>query len=105
MDAQPPLEAQESPAYAFLVNYNTDAGTPALAAMLKHGLTVRVAKRPIEVGGKVHPRGTLVITRRNNEVHWNGIESLLNTWTQRPGLDVTRLESGMVDGGPDFGRI
>ena len=103
MDAQPALETQESPAYAFLVSYNTDAGTPALAAMLKHGLTVRVAKRPIEVGGKVHPRGTLVITRRNNEAHWNGIETLLNTWTQRPGLDITRLESGMVDGGPDLG--
>ena len=104
MDAQPALEAQESPAYAFLVSYNTDAGTPALAAMLKHGLTVRVAKRPIEVGGKVHPRGTLVVTRRNNEAHWDGIEGHLSDWTQRPGMEVTRLESGMVDGGPDWAR-
>ena len=103
MKAQPALDVQETPAYAYLVSYQTDAGTPALAAMLKQGFTVRVAKRPIEVGDKVHPRGTLVITRRNNEAQWNGIESLLNTWTQRPGLDITRLESGMVDGGPDLG--
>ena len=102
-DGMPALEVQEAPAYAYLVSYHTDAGTPALAAMLKHGLTVRVAKRPIDVGGVVHPRGTLVVTRRNNEAHWDGIEGHLSDWTQRPGMEVTRLESGMVDGGPDLG--
>ena len=45
--------------------------------MLKQGLTVRVAKRPIEVGGGC-TLGHVGHHRRNNEAHWDGIEGHLN---------------------------
>ena len=94
----------ETPAYAYLVSYATDAGTPVLAQMLQKGLVVRVAKRAIEVQGKTYPPGTLVVTRRNNEAHWSDIDRHMAQWMEgQLGVEVARLESGMVASGPDLG--
>ena len=41
----------EGPAYAYLLHYQTDSGTPILANLLKQGHVVRVAKRPMVIDG------------------------------------------------------
>ena len=38
-------------AYAYVLDYHTDLGTPVLARLLQDGVTARVAKRPIVSGG------------------------------------------------------
>ena len=94
----------EGPAYAYVVHYRTDLGTPILAALLKDGATVRVAKRPIVANGETYPRGSLVVTRRNNEALWAEMGARIAELTaDMPGVQVGRLESGMVDSGPDLG--
>ena len=62
----------EGTAYAYVLDYNTDLGTPVLARLLQDGVTARVAKRPIVANGTTYPRGSVVITRRNNEALWDG---------------------------------
>ena len=94
----------EGTAYAYVLDYNTDLGTPVLARLLQDGVTARVAKRPIVANGTTYPRGSVVITRRNNEALWDGMAARLTELaTGVPGLTVGRLESGMVDEGPDLG--
>ena len=94
----------EGPAYAYVLDYHTDLGTPVLADLLKAGVTARVLKRPIEVDGTTFPRGAIVITRRNNEALWTDMAARLTDLTSDvPGLTVARLESGMVTSGPDLG--
>ena len=94
----------EGPAYAYVLDYKTDLGTPVLAALLRDGVTARVAKRPIVANGTTYPRGSVVITRRNNEALWDGMGQRLTKLTSdMPGMTVGRLESGMVDAGPDLG--
>ncbi len=95
---------ESAPAYAHLLHYQTDLGTPALASLLNAGVVVRVARRPILVQGVTHPRGTLVITRRNNETLWPDIEGILDeACLGIPGIQRTRLSSGLVTEGPDLG--
>ncbi len=99
-----PVLKGETPAYAYVLHYNTDLGTPVLAALLKAGTTLRVVKRPIEANGATYPRGSIVLTRRNNEALWAGMADRLTALTaNHPGLTVARLESGMVTSGPDLG--
>ena len=94
----------EGPAYAYVLHYHTDLGTPVLAGLLKAGVTARVVKRPIEVDGTTFPRGAVVITRRNNEALWPDMAARLTDLTANvPGMTVARLESGMVTSGPDLG--
>ena len=94
----------DGPGYAFIIDYHTDLGTPVLAELLNKGIVVRLAKRPIVANGTTYPQGSLVITRRNNEAHWDDMAENLKSWTQGvPGLHVGRLESGMVEYGPDLG--
>ena len=57
----------DGPGYAYILNYQTDLGTPVLAQLLNHGVVVRLTKRPIVANGTTYPQGSLVITRRNNE--------------------------------------
>ena len=76
-----------------------------LARLLQDGVTAQVAKRPIVSGGTTYPRGSVVITRRNNEALWDGMAARLTELaTGVPGLKVGRLESGMVDEGPIWAR-
>ena len=94
----------EAPAYAYVLDYSTDLGTPVLAALLNEGVTARLVKRPIEVGGATYPRGSIVVTRRNNEALWPTMAQRLEQLTAGlPGMEVARLESGMVTSGPDLG--
>ena len=103
-EVTPPSLDGEGPAYAYVLHYHTDLGTPVLADLLKAGVTARVVKRPIEVDGTTFPRGAVVITRRNNEALWSDMAASLTDLTANvPGMTVARLESGMVTAGPDLG--
>jgi len=104
VEPAPFVDAAENPAYAYVLDYATDLGTPALARLLREGVVVRVAKRPLVANGTSHPRGALVVTRRNNETHWYRMADLLAEACEGiPGVKVSRLESGLVSEGPDLG--
>ena len=96
--------AGDEPVYAYAIHYDTDLGTPVLAGLLKEGVLVRVAKRPVVMEGETWPRGTLVVTRRNNEALWDGMAARIEALAEGvAGVRVGRWASGMVDSGPDLG--
>ena len=70
--------AGDEPVYAYAIHYDTDLGTPVLAGLLKEDVLVRVAKRPVVMEGETWPRGTLVVTRRNNEALWDGMAARID---------------------------
>lgn len=96
--------ADEDPVYAYAIHYNTDMGTPVLAGMLQEGVLVRVAKRPLTLEGETWPRGSLIVTRRNNEALWADMDDRIARLVDGvPGVRVGRLATGMVESGPDLG--
>ena len=96
--------ADEAPVYAYAIHYNTDMGTPVLAGMLQEGVLVRVAKRPLTLEGETWPRGSLIVTRRNNETLWADMDDRIARLVDGvPGVRVGRLATGMVESGPDLG--
>ena len=96
--------ADEAPVYAYAIHYHTDLGTPVLAGMLQEGVLVRVAKRPLTLKGETWPRGSLIVTRRNNEALWADMDDRIARLVDGvPGVRVGRLATGMVESGPDLG--
>jgi len=93
----------ESP-YAWVIDYKTDEGTTLLAQLLKNGVVVRVADSPFTSEGIDFDRGTLVITKRNNEALLDEIASMLEAGDRDiAGLRVTEVRSGLSEAGPDLG--
>ncbi|MDE0918396.1 MAG: zinc carboxypeptidase, partial [Flavobacteriales bacterium] len=93
----------ESP-YAWVIDYKTDEGTTLLAQLLKNGVVVRVADSPFTSEGIEFDRGTLLITKRNNEALLDDIVSMLEVGEREiAGLRVTEVRSGLSEVGPDLG--
>ena len=101
--AKPEATKIESP-YAWVIDYKTDEGTKLLAQLLKNGVVVRVADSPFTSEGIEFDRGTLLITKRNNEALLDDIVSMLEVGEREiAGLRVTEMRSGLSDSGPDLG--
>ncbi|WP_298714091.1 M14 family metallopeptidase [Chitinophaga sp.] len=84
--------------YAYLAAWNSTKDVKFLAALLNRNLRVRYAEAPFTIGGKVHPAGTLIITKSGN----TSLESI-PVIAARMGVSVTRVPTGFVDKGADFG--
>lgn len=88
--------------YAYIFKYQSLEDAKFLAAMLKTGFKVRSAEKPFAVGGNNYDRGTLIVTRRNNESKSNfdeALQSLAKTMDRK----IYTTTTGFVDSGKDFG--
>jgi len=73
-----------------------------LAALQREGFKVRTALKPFTVAGGAFDRGTLIVTRRNNESKAdfdNSLQSLANSMNRK----IYTTSTGFVDSGKDFG--
>ncbi|MGE0590840.1 MAG: M14 family metallopeptidase, partial [Cyclobacteriaceae bacterium] len=88
--------------YAYIFKYESLADVKFLAAMLKNGFKVRSADYGFAVAGESFDRGTLIVTRKNNEELENfdsSLQSLANEMSRR----IYTTTTGYVDRGKDFG--
>ena len=93
-----------TPPYAWIINYNTDSGTPLLAELLNMGTTLRVADAPFVNSGEKFSAGSVIVTRRENEKLLPEITELLNNVaTTNTGIRIVRALSGLSDEGADLG--
>lgn len=91
-----------SPSYAFVSDWNSMNDARFLADLLKNNVQVRTSYSPFSLEGKNYQRGSLIITKSDNE----GQEDFLNTLStlaQKHSKDVFPVGTGFVDSGKDFG--
>ena len=91
-----------SESYGYLADWNSMDDARFLAALLKEDIRVRKADRPFTLEGKSYERGTLIITKGDNENKANFVQTLqgiANTHQK----EITEVSTGFVDSGKDFG--
>ncbi|MBW8244655.1 zinc carboxypeptidase [Muricauda oceani] len=92
----------ESGSYAYLTDWNSMEDARFLAALLNEGVRVRKADHPFTIEGKSFERGTLIITKGDNENKEDFIRTLQNIATKF-NKNITSTTTGFVDSGKDFG--
>ena len=92
----------DSGSYAYLTDWNSMDDARFLAAVLKEGIRVRKADRPFSMDGKSFDRGTLIITKGDNE-NKSDFAQTLQALTNKFQKNITSVSTGFVDSGKDFG--
>lgn len=88
--------------YAHITDWNSMKDARFLAELLKEGVRVRKTDHPFSVQGKSFSRGSLIITKGDNQNKANFIE-ILKKASDKFEKDVTPSSTGFVDSGKDFG--
>jgi len=83
-----------------LIDGDTDAMPAALSDLLQRGVVVRVAEKPMIVGGHDFRRGALVIRREGNIA---GLTEVINDIVRIHGVTPVPTGSSRTDNGPDLG--
>ena len=89
--------------YAYLLPWTSIEDLKFLAALHKDKITVRQATEPFSMDGEDFDRGTLIVTRRNNEHMGDKFDEKVKAHAQRLGRSLVAARTGFVSKGKDFG--
>ncbi|MEL7004926.1 MAG: M14 family metallopeptidase, partial [Bacteroidota bacterium] len=89
--------------YAYIAKYNSLEDARWLARLLKEGVNVRVAKKPFTIEGQSFKRGSLVVTRRNNENLREKFDKIILETSKDYSRPITAVATGFSDTGVDLG--
>ncbi len=89
-------------AYAFLTDWNSMNDARFLAELIQAKIRVRYAMKPFVMDGKTYQRGSLIITRADNNNNKEFLEILSKT-ASKYNKSLTPTSTGFVEGGKDFG--
>lgn len=87
-------------AYAYLLNWNGMNDARFLSSAMKEGLKVRYAENAFTLEGQNYDRGTLIITRADNNPDY---ERLLISLSDKASVKLTPTMTGLVEKGNDLG--
>jgi hypothetical protein len=79
--------------YAILSNWEDANDLRFLATLLKQGIQVRYAKEPITIGNQLFERGTLMISREENQ---EGYEKRVISIANQAACELSYISSGML---------
>lgn len=96
-----PLTFKEN-AYAHVVDWNSMEDARFLAELLKEGIRVRKTDYPFSIKGKTFKRGSLIVTKGDNQ-HKPDFIQVLKRIREKSSTQITSVETGFVDSGKDFG--
>ena len=103
----PPMPPQEpevaGSAYAWVAEWKSLDDVKFLASLLKKNIKVRYAETPFEANGKKFAAGSLIIAKTSNEQMGDKLELTLMQIAKASGENLTKIASGFVDKGSDFG--
>ncbi|WP_067034304.1 M14 family metallopeptidase [Allomuricauda sp. CP2A] len=88
--------------YAYITDWNSMKDAKFLAELLKAGIRVRKADHPFSLEGQSFDRGTLIITKGDNQYREDFL-GVLKTTAEKYGKTITGSKTGFVDSGKDFG--
>lgn len=89
--------------YAWVTAWDDPGDATFLAALMKAGVIVRRNDDPFRVGEAAFDRGSVIITRRNNEQFGDELPALLERLADSHHQHLTPLPTGFVDEGKDLG--
>ncbi|WP_350290799.1 M14 family zinc carboxypeptidase [uncultured Croceitalea sp.] len=102
-----PTSAQNSnlnkDTYAYVTDWNSMEDARFLGNLLKKGIKVRTSYSPFTLEGKSFKRGSLIITKADNQNHKDFIGTLQKVLQENSSIHLTSVETGFVDSGKDFG--
>ena len=88
--------------YAYLADWNSMKDARFLAELLRNKIRVRYAHKPFTLDGISHDRGTLIITKSDNQQVTKFNEILTNA-SKNHNKTLTSTNTGFVESGKDFG--
>ena len=97
-----PQQNVDSGNYAHISDWNSMKDARFLADLLKNGIRVRKAHLPFSVDGNSFERGSLIITKGDNQNKEN-FTDLLGEIATKHNKNLTGSTTGFVDSGKDFG--
>ncbi|WP_350292328.1 M14 family metallopeptidase [uncultured Croceitalea sp.] len=89
--------------YAYVTDWNSMEDARFLGNLLKKGIKVRTSYSPFTLEGKSFKRGSLIITKADNQNHKDFIGTLQKVLQENSSTRLTSVETGFVDSGKDFG--
>ncbi|WP_036383314.1 M14 family metallopeptidase [Muricauda sp. MAR_2010_75] len=88
--------------YAYITDWNSLKDARFLAELFKSGIRIRKADHPFSMEGQSFDRGTLIITKGDNQYKEDFLD-VLKTTSEKYGKTITSSKTGFVDSGKDFG--
>ncbi len=88
--------------YAYIAAWESAADAKLMAALLRHGVGVRVMPEPFEADGRTFGRGSLVITRTGN-AGIDDFDAIVLEAARSSGRSLYALTSGFAPAGVDIG--
>src|SRR5262249_40889840 len=89
---------------AYLIDGNDDRSILMAARLLDRSVKVRCTNKPTQLGGTPIPRGSFIITRKDNQAFQGDLLKTINDAAAISHTAVTPLETGMGAGDlPDIG--
>jgi hypothetical protein len=95
-------DAQGQP-YAWVAAWDDAADAGFMAALMKAGVIVRRNDEPFRVGDQDFERGSVIITRRNNERLGDRLVATLEDLARAHHQRLVPVTTGFVDAGKDLG--
>ncbi|GMN09445.1 M14 family metallopeptidase [Croceitalea sp. MTPC9] len=89
--------------YAYVADWSSMTDARFLSDLLKKGIKVRTAYAPFKIEGNSFERGSLIITKADNQNKKDFISTLKKVLEQNPSVNLTPVKTGFVDTGKDFG--
>ena len=89
--------------YAYVADWNSMDDARFLGSLLKEGIKVRKSYSPFVIEGKSFKRGSLIITKADNQNHKDFIGTLKKVLQKNLNIELTSVKTGFVDSGKDFG--
>jgi len=97
--AAPTLPAKP---YAYVLPYKSIDDTRYLAKLLRNNIHARFANRPFEIEGRSYERGTIILTREDNEDIAN-FDQIVRSTANDFGRTLFATSTGFATRGADFG--
>ena len=88
--------------YAYLTDWNSMNDARFLSHLLREGIRVRTTYAPFSLNGKSYERGSLIITKADNE-NVKDFSTKLNQASKTHHKILDEVNTGFVDSGKDFG--
>ncbi len=95
-------QAKLPDAYAYVFPWETKQSVAMTAALLQKNIRVRFAEKSFTVAGKSFDRGSIIILNNKQEGSFK-LNTLLDSLSAALQVDVSPLNTGLVDKGIDFG--
>jgi hypothetical protein len=102
-DTESELTPVVSDPYAYLVEWKSFDDAQFLAHIFKQGIRARYAEESFSIQGKNYDAGTLIITRKGNELLGARFDAMLKDAALVFNRNLVPVTSGLVTQGKDFG--